>query len=192
MGEQLQAHREETATSYKVQLAATKNTERLVSALGELTSTTQAELQQINNTAHSIRENLRTTQGRGARIWYSILLSTFRVIGRGMYHCARSPWYLIRLLAGDLPSYHQVSENPIFRIAVIVGHLAWSTIWFLLSAMMVMISSELIYVLTQLSERVGTTVEVLTFQAKETFHSYEINTSLPCRKHLFCCPLRCS
>jgi hypothetical protein len=148
MGEQLHAHREETATSYRIQLATTKNAEQLASALENLTSTTHAELLQINNATNSIRENLLAPQGRGARIWYSILLSTFRVIGGGISHYARSILYLIRYLAGDLPGYHQVSKTLIFRIAVVAGHLAWNTTWFLLSAMMVMISFELSCVLT--------------------------------------------
>lgn len=84
MGDQLQAHWEETATSYQIQLAATKNAEQLASVLGNLTSTTQEELRQINNVTHSIRENLSTPQGHGARIWYSILLHAFRVVGGGM------------------------------------------------------------------------------------------------------------
>ena len=179
MGEQLQAHSEETAASYKIQLAASKNAEQLALVLENLTSTTQAELQQINNTTHSIRENLWATQGQGGRIGYSILLNAFRIIGRGIsHHRSRPPRYLIRWSEGNLPGYHQVSENPIFRIAVIFGHLVWSTTWFLLSAMMVMISSELICVLTCLPERVVTPVEVLIFQVKETFRKYRINASL--------------
>ena len=84
MGDQLQAHQEETATSYKIQLAAAKNAEQLASVLGNLTSTTQEELQQIKNVTHSIRENLSTPQGHAARIWYSIILHVFRVVGGGM------------------------------------------------------------------------------------------------------------
>lgn len=170
MGEQLQSHREETAASYEIQLAAAKNAEQLASALGSLTSTTQAELQKINSTAHTIRENLWVTQGQGTRIWYSILLNVFRVIGKGIPHRALSLRCLIRWLIGDLPAYHRVSESPIFRIVAVVGHLAWSTTWFLFSAMMVMTSSELICVLTRPPECIATSAEVLFFQAKEIFH----------------------
>lgn len=88
VGEQLQAHWEETAASYKIQLAAAKNAEQLVSALGNLTSTTQEELQHINNATHIIRENLSTPQGHGARIWYSVLLHAFRVVGGGISYRA--------------------------------------------------------------------------------------------------------
>jgi len=178
MGEQLQAHWEGTAVSHKIQLAATKNAEQLASALGNLTSTTQMELQQINNATHNIRESLSTSQGQGARIWYSILLSAFRVIGRGMSYSAPCPRYLIRWLAGDLPGYHQVSENPIFRIVVTAGHMAWSVTWFLLSAMMVMISSELICVLTQLLECVVTPVEAAISKIKESLRKRKTSTPL--------------
>jgi len=157
-------------------------------ALGSLTSTTQAELQQINSTTHSIRANLWASQGQDTRIWYSILLSAFRVIGRGISHRSRSPWYLTRWLEGNLPGYQQVSENTIIRIAMIAGHLAWNTAWFLLSAMMVMVSYELIPVLTQLPERIVTPVEVLIFQVKETVNKYKIDTSL--RRRNYCCPTR--
>lgn len=88
MGEQLQAHWEGTAASHEIQLAASKNAEQLASALGNLTSTTQMELQQINNATHNIRENLSTSQGQGARVWYLILLSAFKVIGRGTPYLA--------------------------------------------------------------------------------------------------------
>lgn len=172
VGEQLQAHQEETAASYKIQLVTAKNAEQLASALGNLTSTAQAELQQISNATHNIRENLSISQGQGARIWYSILLNAFRVIGKGMFHRARSLRSLIRWLAGDLPAYDQVSANPIFRIAMITGHVAWSTIWFLLSAMMVMISSELICLLTQLLERVITPVEAFIFKPREILRKH--------------------
>lgn len=148
MGEQLQAHWEATAASYRIQLAATKNAEQLAIALENLTFTTQAELQQINNTTLSIKENLSAPQGQAARLWYSILINAFRIIGRGLSHRGRSLWCLIRWVVGDLPGYHQVSESLIFRILTTVAHLAWSTTWFLLSAMMVMISSELGYLLT--------------------------------------------
>lgn len=178
MGEQLHTHQEETAASYKVQLAAAKNAEQLASALGNLTSTTQAELQEINNATHSIRENLLASRGQGARIWYSLLLNAFRVIGKGMLRHARSLRYLIRWLAGDLPGYNQVSENPIFRIAMITGHVAWSTIWFLLSAMMVMTSPELICLLTQLLERVVTPVEAFILKAREILHKDKTNSLL--------------
>ena len=173
MGEQLQAHREETAASYKIQLAATKNAEQLTSALENLTSITQEELRQINNTTHSIRENLLTPQGQGARVWYSILLNVFRVIGRGMSYCVRYLRCLIRRLPGDLPSYHRVSENFIFRIAITAGHMAWSLTWFFLSAMMVIISSELVPVLTWLPEHVVTPVEVSTLQAREVLPTHK-------------------
>ena len=88
MGEQLQVHWEETAASYKIQLAAAKNAEQLASALGNLTSTTQEELRQINNATHSIKENLSTPQGHGSRIWYSILFHAFRAAGGGMSYRA--------------------------------------------------------------------------------------------------------
>ena len=84
MGDQLQAQLEETVASYMIQLDATKNAERLAFVLENLTSTTQVELQQINNATHTIRESLLVTQGRESRIWYSILLSGFRLLGRGM------------------------------------------------------------------------------------------------------------
>jgi len=84
MGDQLQAQLEETTASYMIQLNATKNAERLALVLENLTSTTQVELQQINNATHTIRESLLVTQGRESRFWYSILLSGFRMIGRGM------------------------------------------------------------------------------------------------------------
>lgn len=163
MGEQLQAHWEETAASYTIQLAATKNAEQLATALGNLTFTTQAELQQINNTTLSIRDNLLASRGRGARIWYSILLNAFRIIGRGVSRREQSPWCLISWVAEDLPGYHQVSEHLIFRIITTAGHFAWSTTWFLLSAMMVIISSELGYLLIQMPERVLTPAEALAF-----------------------------
>lgn len=53
--------------------------------------------------------------------------------------------------------------------------MAWSATWFLLSAMMVMILSELVRTLTQLPERVVTPVEVFTSQAEEIL---KINTLL--------------
>jgi hypothetical protein len=90
VGEQLQAHWEGTAASYEIQLAAAKNAEQLASVLGSLTSTTQEELRQINNVTHNIRENLSKPQGHGARIWYSILLHAFRVVGGGMFY--RTPF----------------------------------------------------------------------------------------------------
>jgi hypothetical protein len=89
VGERLQAHWEETAASYTIQLAATKNAEQLASALENLTITTQAELEQISNTTLNIKENLLAPRGRGARLWYSVLLSAFRIIGRGVSHLER-------------------------------------------------------------------------------------------------------
>lgn len=178
VGEQLQAHREETAASYTIQLAATKNAEKLATALENLTFATQAELQQINNTTLSIRENLLAPQGRGARLWYSALVNAFRIIGRGVPHRERSLWRLTRWVAEDFPGYHQVSEHLVFRILISAGHLAWSTTWFLLSVMMVMISSELGYLLTQTPERVVTPAEALIFQVKGTLWKYKVNTPL--------------
>lgn len=148
MGGQLQAHLKEATAAYKIQLAAAENAEQLTSALGNLTSMTQEELQQINNATRSIRENLPVPLWQGAPIWYSVVLNMFRVIGRGMSYYASCLWYLIRVFAGDLPSYRQVSENLVFRITMITGHMVWGTAWFLLSAMMVMISPELARVLT--------------------------------------------
>ena len=190
MGERLQAHLEETAATYDLQLAASKNAEQLASALGSLTSTAQAELQQINNTARSIQEDLRASQGHGARIWYSILLSAFKVIGRGISHRSHSLRSLIRWPEGNLPGYQQLSENTIFRVAIIVGQLAWNTTWFLLSAMMVMISYEIICVLTPLPERIVPTVEVFVSQVKETVRKCKIIASLRRRNYLLCCPPR--
>jgi isoleucyl-tRNA synthetase len=85
---------------------------------------------------------------------------------------------LISSIVDDLPGYHQVSEHLIFRTLAMVGHLAWSTTWFLLSAMMVMISPELDYWLTQIAERVVTPAEALVFQAKRIFWKHKINTPL--------------
>lgn len=84
MGDQLQVQLEGAVASHMIQLDATKNAERLASVLENLTSTTQVELQQINNATHTIRESLLVTQGREYRIWYSILLGGFRMIGGGM------------------------------------------------------------------------------------------------------------
>lgn len=176
MGEQVQAHWEETAASYTIQLAAKKNAEQLATALENLTFTTQAELQHINNTTLRIRENLLAPRGRGARLWYSIIINAFRIVGRGASHGDRSLWCLNRRIAEDLPGYHQVSEHFIFRILVTVGQLAWSTTWFLLSAVMVMISFELGYLLTQTPERVVTSAEALVFQIKGIAWKYKIST----------------
>ena len=81
-------------------------------------------------------------------------------------------------LAGDLPGYHQVSEHPIFHVLITVGHLAWNTTWFLFSAMMVMISSDTCYLLTQLPERIVTPVKALLFQAKEALQKHKTRTPL--------------
>ncbi|KAF9788596.1 hypothetical protein BJ322DRAFT_649215 [Thelephora terrestris] len=168
VGQQLQAHQEETAASYLVQLAATKNAEQLALALENLTSTTHVELQQISNATQRITESLSVPQGQATRIWYSILLGAFRIFGRGVIFCKHPLWSLIRSLVGNLPAYHQVSEHAVFRILIMVGHLAWSTAWFLLSAMMVIIVPELGRLLTQPPERIVTPVEALAFQAEET------------------------
>ena len=61
---------------------------------------------------------------------------------------------------------------------MMAGHMAWSTTWFLLSAMMVMISSELVCVLTQLPERVVIPVEVFVSRAKEILSKHKIGTLL--------------
>lgn len=178
MSEQLQAHWEETAASYTVQLAATKNAEQLATALENLTFTTQVELQQINDTTHSIRENLLAPRGQGARLWYSILIHAFRVIGRGVSRSGPFLWFLSRWVAEELPGYHQISENFIFRILITAGHLAWSTTWFLFTAMMVMISYELGHLLTQTSERVVIPSEELIFQVKGILWKHKAHTSL--------------
>jgi hypothetical protein len=141
VGEQLQAHREEIAASHSIHSAVTKNAEQLAIALENLTSTTQAELQQINNATHSIRENLIVPRGREVRIW-DTLLGAFRFAFRGTSRRKRSPRCLSPKFAGDLSGYHQVSEHLILRILTIAGRLVLSSAWFLLSAVMVMISFE--------------------------------------------------
>ena len=148
MGGQLQAHLKEAVAAYEIQLAAAENAEQLASALENLTLTTQEGLQQISNATHSIRENLPVPLWQGAPIWYSVVLDVFRTVGGGIPHYTPCLWHLIRMFAGDLPSYRQLSESPIFRIAMIAGHMVWGTAWFLLSAMMVMISPGFVCILT--------------------------------------------
>ncbi|KAF9652409.1 hypothetical protein BDM02DRAFT_3109429 [Thelephora ganbajun] len=55
--------------------------------------------------------------------------------------------------------------------------MAWNTTWFLLSAMMVMLSSEFICVLTQPLECVVTPIEAL-FQVKEIIRKHKSGTLL--------------
>lgn len=178
MGEQLQVHWEGTAASHSTQLAATKNAEQLAAALENLTFTTQAELQQISNTTLHIRENLLAPRGQGARLWYSMLINAFRIVGRGVSHRERPLWCLIHWVVEDLPGYHQVSEHLTFRVFMTAGHLAWNTAWFLLSALMVMSSSELGHLLTQMPERVLTPAEALVSQAEGILRKHKINTWL--------------